>query len=676
MNKCNCLKIQRVLLCLLTFTIFANFIYAQPSSLVLDSYNDEPSFHAIDSIVLKDGFHIPIGKTVLLAVGGLPNLTNSPTSTQNYILTRTFRTPVIPANLNSLRKVDHENQTVQYFDGLGRPIQRIEVMASPSYKDIVTHAEYDGFGREAIKYLPYAEQSSSNGSFKTAAKINQSKFYKADSGWDTHVKKTDQPYAVTVFENSPLNRVSQQGSPGAAWQPLANRDLAATTGRTVETEYGTNVATGAEAVKLWKVTYASSKASGASSTSNYGAGKLYKTISKDENWILANGKGGTIEEYKDFEDRVVLKRNWESNTKALNTYYVYDDFGDLCYVIPPIVSANSFAELNDVNFSRYIYGYHYDNRRRLIEKKIPGKGWEWMAYNANDQEVLRQDALQRATGSWTYTKYDAFGRVAHTGLYTNTGLNTQAAAQSAVDSHPKVNNVQHLWEERPGTLNYIDRAFPIGETVIPHVINYYDDYTFNGATTAALQAVGVTKSQKTQTLLTGMRVTTVDGTAELLTINYYDDRGRLIQSASQNQLGGTDYVTNTYNFPGELLTSKRQHKASASGAVTTILTTNTYDHVGRILQTKKKVNTQAEILQSSLVYNEIGQLKQKDLHGIGTAAVQQISYAYNERGWTTSINNPAAVSAKKRFGMTFTYGGNTRAYNGNIASVQWNTKVA
>ncbi|NQD72836.1 RHS repeat-associated core domain-containing protein, partial [Sphingobacterium shayense] len=42
----------------------------------------------------------------------------------------------------------------------------------------------------------------------------------------------------------------------------------------------------------------------------------------------------------------------------------------------------------------------------------------------------------------------------------------------------------------------------------------------------------------------------------------------------------------------------------------------------------------------------------------------------------TSINNPAAVSAKKRFGMTFTYGGNTRAYNGNIASVQWNTKVA
>ncbi|NQD69971.1 RHS repeat-associated core domain-containing protein, partial [Sphingobacterium shayense] len=465
--------------------------------------------------------------------------------------------------------------------------------------------------------------------------------------------------------------------PGAAWQPIANRDLAAATGRTVETEYGTNVATGTEAVKLWKVTYSSGKASGASSASNYGAGKLYKTVIKDENWIAANGKGGTIEEFKDFQDRVVLKRIWESNTKALNTYYAYDDFGDLCYVIPPAVSVSSFTEVTtDINFNRYVYAYHYDGRRRLIEKKVPGKGWEWIAYNANDQEVLRQDALQRATGSWIYTKYDAFGRVAHTGVYTNTGLNTQAAAQSTVDSHPKVNNVQHLWEERLGTLNYVDRAFPIGETVIPHVINYYDDYTFNGATTAALQAVGVTKSQKTKSLLTGVRVTTVDGTAEQLTINYYDDRGRLIQSASQNQLGGTDYVTNTYNFPGELLTSKRQHKASASGAVTTILTTNTYDHVGRLEQTKKKVNAQAEILQSSLTYNEIGQLKQKDLHGSGTAAVQQISYAYNERGWITSINNPAAVSAKKRFGMTFTYGGNARAYNGNIASVQWNTMVA
>ena len=62
-----------------------------------------------------------------------------------------------------------------------------------------------------------------------------------------------------------------------------------------------------------------------------------------------------------------------------------------------------------------------------------------------------------------------------------------------------------------------------------------------------------------------MRVTTVEGTAELLTINYYDDRARLIQSASQNQFGGTDYSTNTYSFTGKLRSSKRQHKSSPSG---------------------------------------------------------------------------------------------------------------
>ncbi|NQD72656.1 RHS repeat-associated core domain-containing protein, partial [Sphingobacterium shayense] len=245
--------IKQIFTIILGFLLAQN-VFSQPSSLELNRYNGEPSFYALDNIVLKDGFHIPIGKTVLISVGGFPNLTSLPTGTQNYILTRTFRTPIKQANLSSVRTIDQENQTVQYLDGLGRPIQQVEVMASPSYKDIVQHIEYDGFGRETIKYLPYAEQSSSNGSFKSAAKIDQSNFYKVGGGWDTHVKKTPNPYAVTVFETSPLNRVSQQGSPGAAWQPIANRDLAAATGRTVETEYGTNVATGTEAVKLWKVT--------------------------------------------------------------------------------------------------------------------------------------------------------------------------------------------------------------------------------------------------------------------------------------------------------------------------------------------------------------------------------------------------------------------------------------
>jgi len=152
-----------------------------------------------------------------------------------------------------------------------------------------------------------------------------------------------------------------------------------------------------------------------------------------------------------------------------------------------------------------------------------------------------------------------------------------------------------------------------------------------------------------------------------LTINYYDDRARLVQSASQNHLGGTDYVTNTYSFVGELLTSKREHKASASGAVTTLLTTNTYDHVGRLKDTKHKVNAQAEVVLAKLEYNEIGQLKNKKLHSEnnGTSFINSTTYSYNERGWTNK-------SSSSHFTYELKYNTGTNAqYNGNIAQQLW-----
>ncbi|MGQ7671495.1 hypothetical protein ACTGY3_10020, partial [Streptococcus suis] len=71
------------------------------------------------------------------------------------------------------------------------------------------------------------------------------------------------------------------------------------------------------------------------------------------------------------------------------------------------------------NFEKYIYSYKYDDRKRLIEKKIPGKGRQYLVYNKNDQLVLSQDILQRDRNEWTFNRYDTFGRITSTGLYTN-----------------------------------------------------------------------------------------------------------------------------------------------------------------------------------------------------------------------------------------------------------------
>ena len=634
------------------------------NDLELSSYSNQPSIQALRSITLKNGFTIPSGSTVTISIAAFPPLLSRPTAGQNYILTKTFRKPgVTLTTLNAARNIGEENQAIQYLDGLGRASQTIQLMASPTYKDIVQHIEYDGFGRESKKYLPYANATRTDGkdqdgSYKAIAEADVLNFYKIGGGWDVHVKKTDNPYAIIVFENSPLNRVTEQGAPGAAWQPVGSRGdvlTASTSGHTVVTDYGTNAASD---VRLWSI-----NATGTGATSTfYGAGKLYKTVIKDENWIQANGKQGTVEEYKDFEGRIVLKRIWETDTKKLETHYVYDDFGELYYVIPPGYTATTVAD-NNTDFNELLYAYKYDGRRRLIEKKIPGKGWEYLIYNKNNQIILSQDAKQRAQKKWMYSKYDAFGRVASTGIYTNTTENqsTRAQVQTLADG------VTSQWENRSGTA-YSNTTFPYTQSQLMELaVNYYDDYSFKDASVLA-KTNELNNSLKVKGLLTGTKVSMDDGTSPLLTVQYYDEYGRVIQSAGKNHLGGTDYVTNTYSFVGELETSTRVHTPK-TGIATTTVTSNEYDHVGRLLATKHYIGDASKtVTLTKNEYNEIGQLKKNSVGGdINESNFHSsIAYAYNERGWTSS-----ASSAQFSYALKYNEPTAGKQYNGNIAEQHW-----
>ncbi|MFD2904395.1 DUF6443 domain-containing protein [Sphingobacterium anhuiense] len=650
---------------LLTIAI-ASFLVSQgqilPKDTILSAYNNQTSIQALNSITLKNGFTIPSGRNVTISIVAFPTLVSQPSAGQNYILKKTFREAgVTLLNLNASRNIGQENQTVQYVDGLGRPLQTVQLMASPTYKDIIQHIEYDGFGRESKKYLPYGENTATNGSYRTNVGTQVLNYYAATAtgkGWDSHVKKTPNPYAVTVFENSPLNRVLEQGAPGLAWQPATDRGAVLTTsasGHTVVTDYGTNVASD---VRMWTVTAAGTGATSAF----YAAGKLYKTVVKDENWILASGKQGTVEEYKDFEDRIVLKRVWETDTKKLETHYVYDDFGDLRYVIPPGYTATTVTD-NNADFNELLYAYKYDGRRRLIEKKIPGKGWEYLVYNKNDQLILSQDAVQRGLKKWSYSKYDVFGRIASTGIYTNgtAGQTSRAQVQTLADA------VAPQWETRTGTA-YSISSFPTTASQLQELtVNYYDDYSFKTATVLAVTN-GLDSTSRVKGLLTGTKVSMDDGTLPLLTVNYYDDYGRVIQTAADNHIGGTDYVTNTYSFVGELKTSTRLHKDKA-GTQTATVTSNEYDHVGRLLATTHHIGDVSNaVTLTKNEYNEIGQLKKNSVGGDKNGANfhSAIDYAYNERGWTSS-----ASSAQFSYALKYNEPTLGKQYNGNISEQHW-----
>ncbi|MEH3112274.1 DUF6443 domain-containing protein [Pedobacter terrae] len=632
---------------------------------VVSVYNGESEISAPLSVTLTNGFHttgpVRIFTTGLTYLNCQP-LTSTPSSNQNYILTRIFKKPVTDGTLGNSRDVCEENQSIQYFDGLGRPSQTVQVQGSPGFKDIVQPVAYDAFGREQFKYQSYAAQTGTTGSYRSGALADQLSFYNSPTAG---VKATSYPFAETVFEASPLNRVQQQGAPGADWQISA--------GHTLKTIYGTNVQ---GEVKLWTI----NGTDNGSLASFYLPGKLYKTIMKDENWKEADLKAGTTEEFKDFEGRVVLKRIWETDGKRLDTYYVYDDLGNLRYVLPPGVNEHtdrlpapisSFDESQTV-FDQFIYGYRYDGRKRLTEKKIPGKGWQFMVYNKLDQVVMSQDANQRnkSPQEWIYTKYDAFGRTVITGLYVRAGTaadtamvpqrTSKNALQVELDTQAQQiangDNSKSLWEMRSGA-DYDGKSFPQGGGNLL-TVNYYDDYDFTG-NTFGQPGTGEAPAARTKSLLTGTKVKNLGTGTMLLTVNYYDLEGRIIRSKSSNHLNGTDVVDNTWNFDGSLKASKRTH--TLGGTVTTIANRYEYDHVGRKIATFENINGKGEIALNHLEYNEIGQLRKKNLHNDSQAT----TFAYNERGWMKN-------STSDQFSMKLDYqDGAAQGYNGNITKQYW-----
>ena len=80
--------------------------------------------------------------------------------------------------------------------------------------------------------------------------------------------------------------------------------------------------------------------------------------------------------------------------------------------------ANTETKVNEL-LEKLCYEYRYDNYNLLIEKKIAGKGWEYIVYDNLDRPVLTQDANLREENKWLFTKYDALGRVIYTGIYTS-----------------------------------------------------------------------------------------------------------------------------------------------------------------------------------------------------------------------------------------------------------------
>jgi hypothetical protein len=165
---------------------------------------------------------------------------------QNYILTQTYT--------SSTAHIDR----IDYYDGLGRPVETVQKQFTPSGKDLVTIQQYDNFGRPEKTWLPAPNNNKTDGSYNGSSNA-------ATTYSDSY------PYSQLYYEASPLNRINEQYGPGQIWR---------TNSRKVKTEHLTNNNTSALACPYF---YMETGGTRFHKNSNYGAGTLYVTKITDEN---------------------------------------------------------------------------------------------------------------------------------------------------------------------------------------------------------------------------------------------------------------------------------------------------------------------------------------------------------------------------------------------------------
>ncbi len=599
----------------------------------------------------------------------------------NYIYTHIYQKEST-ASIPFFTANDNLIQEITYFDGLGRPIQQIGIDQSTNKNDIITHIGYDNFGRQTEDYLPYVGGTFAE--YQSYAKSATVSYY-----FTQKYEKTSNPYSQKEFEASPLNRVLKQAAPGTDWAMDAGH----------ETEFGYATNVNADNVKQYNITlsfanniYTPTLIERTDNNGLYNEGQLYKNITKDENHT--GGKNHTTEEFRDKQGRVILKRTYadadlNDDGDALDpgetevphdTYYVYNDYGNLNFVLPPKVNTDDGVALTELE--ELCYQYKYDERNRLAEKKIPGKDWEYIVYNKLDQPVLTQHANLRKENSglpyhlWQFTKYDAFGRVAYTGLTSNN------STLSVIRS--RYNQATVHYETRIATPNTMDNiqvyyskdTRPTGGMDI-YTVNYYDDYTFLQSEstpefTNPQTVLGQTVVLNTKSLPTGSKVRVLETAYPIewiTTVTYYDKKGRAIYVASNNEhLNTIDVIETQYDFAGKVLKTKTTHTKEGNAPIITIDTFE-YDHVGRLLTQTQKINTQDEEVIAENSYDALGQLTSKKVGG----GLQKVDYTYNVRGWLKGINDVNNIGTDLfSFAIDYNNGANP-LYNGNISKTSWKT---
>ena len=514
--------------------------------------------------------------------------------TNNYILTRTMCDSLGVATIDQ----------IQYYDGLGRPYLAVLKGAVGGNRHLASLQEYDTQGRNKCIWLPVCIEQEYNNSYDLKKKLLET-------------YQDSLAYTSYDYHTLPLDRVTWESGPGKAW-----------VGKGIKNDYFFNIASPDSVLSCKKY-----------SVTDGGGRLLYDGYYKANSLsVVCNTDEDGYRSYtfKDSEGRVLLVRSCDGNVFS-DTYFVYDSFGRLCYVLPP-----SYQENEDLDL--WAYQYSYDGLGRCIKKKYPGCDEVSYVYDNADRIICSEDGVQHSRSHYTAYAYDVFGRL----------TSTTEMTRGSNGGRDLVNSCLRKYYD-----NY-DFLYTPELSVIKDSLDYCELPGFG------IRYVNTeTPSASSCGLLTGTSVD-VDLPGEsfrrLYAVFYYDRYGNVIQKCSTNLLGGFERDFYSYTFTGKVASHRHVH--TVPGKANCIYAeTYSYDSLDRLVRVTHQQDNAPAITLFENVYDSLGRLSACVYHGVSSAPV---TYSYNIRGWLTGIRHPLFSQM-----LYYTDGPGRACYNGNISSMSW-----
>lgn len=556
-----------------------------------------------------------------------------------------------------------------YYNGLGYPIQNVR-KKNTGNRDLVTPIVYDAANRsDAKQYLPFSISNNEGRCVDRPLYLQEKSYFAAFSPAESTCA-----YVEKEYEQSALNRPRSIRNVGEVFR---NGDIKTTF------TYAGNAAN--EVLLLETDTQGDLIV-----RSHYGRGKLSKNIVTDEDGLQ------TIT-YKDNRDSLVMQRT-VGGTEIHDTYYVYDDFGRLAWVVSPEASAslNVGTQLTPASplAVKYCYIYSYDKRGRLSKRKLPGRDYEYFVYDRGNRLTMFQDGIMRSSNKWHLSRYDELSRLIKQteiirnesreqlqALFDDNNTYDLYAAEGQTlhnilyDSYPLVSSWEILTpptigpglggegEIIGGNTGDIGDGTIIGGITKPTYV--YAPYHYFKAVDGVVAKTDIDTNVIAMKTMEKLAVLAPDGTMADSIVRYYfyNRKGRIVQLCEMEGSDCSRY-SYLYDFNGNILTEHQSHGPySGAASADQLVRSFTYDRYNRPTSEVSTLNDgpQAEVYY---MYNDLGQLGSK-IFGNGTTE----SFAYNIQGWTTDKNSD-------NFDMKLSYfesehSGATPHYTGNITECQW-----